>query len=84
MHICICHINEWDSHTRRESSIFCRTHGSVAQLVEQCPFKALAAGSNPARPTIHTSTTLKPSATKRIPIVLSTRLFALSKMDFTF
>lgn len=25
--------------------------GSVAQLVEQCPFKALAAGSNPARPT---------------------------------
>lgn len=27
--------------------------GSVAQLVEQCPFKALAEGSSPSRPTIH-------------------------------
>ena len=26
--------------------------GSVAQLVEQCPFKALAVGSSPTRPTI--------------------------------
>jgi putative endonuclease len=30
-------------------------HGSVAQLVEQCPFKALAEGSNPSRPTSHMS-----------------------------
>jgi hypothetical protein len=29
----------------------CAMHGSVAQLVEQRPFKPLAAGSSPARPT---------------------------------
>ena len=34
-----------------EKLIYC-THGSVAQLVEQCPFKALAEGSSPSRPTI--------------------------------
>jgi hypothetical protein len=29
-------------------------YGSVAQLVEQYPFKVLVLGSSPSRPTIHT------------------------------
>src|SRR3989338_7603157 len=33
------------------SFVFYQDQGSVAQLVEQCPFKALAEGSSPSRPT---------------------------------
>jgi hypothetical protein len=36
----------------------CASFGSLAQLVEQFPFKELVAGSNPARPTIFKGFTL--------------------------
>ena len=39
---------EWERGLRREECVKLEDWGRVAQLVEQCPFKAWVAGSSPA------------------------------------